>query len=338
MSINYNETSATVIKYNNTELDKVIYNGVIVYQRITVNYYCENTVYKSVKVVSGNNVDLSSDNAASKSGWTFVGWRKDKTANGSIQSSITASTNDINLYAVYRQSITLSYNGNGNTGGSTAAQSDYRYYNNGNTTNPTFTIRANGFSKSGYSFVNWRLNSTSGTAYNPNNTITLTTNATLYAMWQEVFNGYLYNAGNEYTTFTGGWNDSGYSMHGSCPEGGTYSKTSSYIQVNPDTNGRHAKTIGTSKLINLAGYSKIIFTCQVPTGQTFPLTTTIPQPNISAYVFFGLDYTENGIFYGISDAKSMVQVRAEGYGKYKYDWSTPWKDYTYVRLLSVRLQ
>ena len=150
MSISYNGTNLTVLKYGSTELDKVVYNNTIVYQRITVNYYCENSIYKSTKVISGNNVDLSSANAASKSGWSFVGWRKDKTASGSVESSITAGTVDINLYAVYKATITLSYNGNGATSGSTASQTGYRYYNNGNTTNPSFTLRSNGFTRTNY--------------------------------------------------------------------------------------------------------------------------------------------------------------------------------------------
>ena len=122
MSVSYNGTNLSIVKYESTELDKVVYNNTTVYQRVTVNYYCENTVYKSVKVISGNNVDLSSSNAANKSGWTFLGWRLDKTASSNVQSSITAGTTDINLYAVYRQTVTLSYNGNGATSGSTASQ------------------------------------------------------------------------------------------------------------------------------------------------------------------------------------------------------------------------
>ena len=90
MSVSYNGTNLSIVKYESTELDKVIYNDTTVYQRITVNYYCENTVYKSVKVISGNNVDLSSSNAANKSGWTFLGWRLDKTASSNVQSSIIA--------------------------------------------------------------------------------------------------------------------------------------------------------------------------------------------------------------------------------------------------------
>ena len=73
MSTRYdNSSDLTNIIYDGTELDKVIYDTTTVYQRITVNYYCENTIYKSTKVVSSNNIDLSSSNAASKSGWIFL--------------------------------------------------------------------------------------------------------------------------------------------------------------------------------------------------------------------------------------------------------------------------
>lgn len=267
MAIKYSNTTLSIIKYNDTELDKVVYNKTTVYQRIVVNYYCENSVYKSVKVVSGTAISLSSSNAASKSGYTFVGWRLDKTASSSVQSSITADTSTINLYAVYRKSITvtyynnstsasstsgyqyynngnitnpsfkltqasrsgwtargwststaangaisynngasftrdsnvtlygmyqktvtLSYNGNGATGGSTASQSGTAYYNSRNvTTNPSFGLRSNGFSRTNYRFVNWRMGSASGTAYNAGATVTLSSNTVFYAYWQLVY-------------------------------------------------------------------------------------------------------------------------------------------------------
>ena len=266
MSIIYNDTTINTVKYNNTELDKVIYNGVIVYQRgIDVVYHSETNNSKTIKVPIGESVPLDSSNAASKSGWTFIGWRKDTTANGSVESSITMGDEPINLYAVYRQSIsvtyynnstsasstskdrlynngnivnpsftlsqasrsgwtargwststsangsitynnntsftrdsnvtlygmyqktvTLSYSGNGATGGSTASQSGTAYYNsNGSTSNPSFTLRSNGFSRTNYKFVNWRMGSTGGAAYNPGASVTLGGNTTFYASWQQ---------------------------------------------------------------------------------------------------------------------------------------------------------
>ena len=184
MVVKYNNTTATIIKYNGTELDKVLYNKTTVYQRRTVTYYSESNSYVTQKVIVGNTVSLSSFHAKSKTGYTFVGWRVDKIASSSVLSSQTMPDSNLSLYAVYRQTITLSYNGNGATGGSTASQSGYRYYNNGNINNPSFTLRSNGFSRTNYSFVNWRMGSGSGTAYNAGSSVTLSSNTVFYAYWQ----------------------------------------------------------------------------------------------------------------------------------------------------------
>lgn len=118
-----------------------------------------------------------------KSGYVFVGWREDDKANSSVLQSKLMGSSPITLYAVFKKTITLSYNGNGATSGSTAAQSDNQYYNNGNTANPTFTISANGFTRSYYNFANWRMGSTSGTQYAPGAKVTLSASTVMYAMW-----------------------------------------------------------------------------------------------------------------------------------------------------------
>lgn len=120
--------------------------------------------------------------------FTTRGWSTGTTGDAVISYPTISGTPfdaDITLYGMYQQNITLSYNGNGNTSGTTAAETKVRYYNSGSNAyvNPTFTVKANGFAKTAYSFVRWRLNSTSGTAYSPNNTLTLTANAILYAEW-----------------------------------------------------------------------------------------------------------------------------------------------------------
>ena len=91
---------------------------------------------------------------------------------------------DVTLYAVFRQTITLGYNGNGNTGGSTASQSGTRYYNNGNVANPSFVLRTNGFTRTSYGFQNWAMGSTSGTRYSSGASVTLATSTTFFAMWK----------------------------------------------------------------------------------------------------------------------------------------------------------
>ena len=147
--------------------------------KYTVTYYInKNTQTQQYK--TGENV-LKPSFTPSISGWTFIGWRENNTATSSVLSSKTMGNSNITLYAVFRQTITLSYNANG--GSSTpATQTGYRYYNNGNVANPSFTLAA-AIARSGYTFQYWRLNGTSGTAYNAKGSITLSSNATMYATW-----------------------------------------------------------------------------------------------------------------------------------------------------------
>ncbi|MCI8431691.1 MAG: InlB B-repeat-containing protein [Lachnospiraceae bacterium] len=127
---------------------------------------------------------------AGLSGWTARGWSTGTAGNSGITyNNGAAFTRDSNttLYGMYQQTITLSYNGNGASGGSTAAQSGTRYYNsNGATVNPSFTLRANGFSRSGCTFKKWALGSTGGTQYAPGAGITLSASAAMYAVWTGV--------------------------------------------------------------------------------------------------------------------------------------------------------
>ncbi|MBD5551910.1 MAG: InlB B-repeat-containing protein [Lachnospiraceae bacterium] len=161
-------------------------------QLITVTYY-NNSTTRSTKTGyryynNGNTVNPSFTlTQASRSGWTARGWSTGTAGNSSITynnaTAFTRSSN-ITLYGCYNKNLTLGYNGNGNTGGSTTAQTGIQYYNSaGNTTNPSFTLRSNGFTKTNYGFVKWILNSTSGTAYAAGASITLSANATMFAQW-----------------------------------------------------------------------------------------------------------------------------------------------------------
>lgn len=114
------------------------------------------------------------------SGWTFIGWREDNAANGTVLTSKIMGDSPITLYAVFRQTITLAYAGNGATSGSTTAQTGYRYYNNGNVVNPSFTVKTNGFARSGYLFTGWK---SGNTDYAVGQTVTLSSNLTLAAQW-----------------------------------------------------------------------------------------------------------------------------------------------------------
>lgn len=138
------------------------------------------------------------------SGWTFRGWATSPSAAAGIAySSIsgTAFAASTTVYAAYYQTITLSYNGNGSTSGSTAAQTGTRYWNTGNISNPSFTLRSNGFSRSGYTFSKWAFGNTGGTQYAAGASITLSTSTVMYAVW--IADSVVVTGNSNYLTVTG---------------------------------------------------------------------------------------------------------------------------------------
>lgn len=80
------------------------------------------------------------------------------------------------LSATPTAQYTITYDGNGSTGGSTSDT----------TGNGTVTLRANGFTKTGYTFSKWNTNAAgTGTDYNASTSYTLSSSVTLYAKWTE---------------------------------------------------------------------------------------------------------------------------------------------------------
>lgn len=159
---------------------------------VTLTYYNNST---TASTTSGtqyyNNGNVSNPtftlSQASKSGWTARGWATGTAGNASVAySSIsgTAFSANTTVYGLYQQTITLSYNGNGSTSGSTSSQTGTRYYNSyGNYSNPSFTLASNGFAKTSYSFSKWAQGSTSGTQYAAGASVTLSASTTFYAIW-----------------------------------------------------------------------------------------------------------------------------------------------------------
>ena len=146
-------------------------------------------------------------------GWSWRGWSNaDSTAgNAAVMYNNNDIVNNINsnlnIYGLYQQNITLSYEGNYATGGSVASQTGIRYYNMaGNYINPSFKLSANGFTRTNCTFQKWAQDSASGTQYTAGTTITLSKNTTFYAKWQLKLSGSAYynvsanhGAGETYT-------------------------------------------------------------------------------------------------------------------------------------------
>lgn len=185
MSVEINNQIMESMVYNGTEVQTWIHDGVEVYTAgRMVTYLVDTDVSYQEKVKKGQTCLSPTTFTPSKSGWIFVGWREDGKASGEVLKSKVMANEPITLYAVYKQDITLTYNGNGNTSGSTASQTGTRYYNaSGDLVNASIVLRSSGFAKTGYSFSKWAADTASGTQYSAGATIVCTANTTMYAVW-----------------------------------------------------------------------------------------------------------------------------------------------------------
>jgi uncharacterized repeat protein (TIGR02543 family) len=142
--------------------------------------------------MAGNTVNASvtAPTGTTYSGFTWRGWSAAATTtgnapvtynNGDTVSNISANTS---YYGLYQQTITLSYNGNSNTGGSTAEHTGTRYWNAyGVYVNPTFTLKNNGYTRTNFKFMKWAQGSSTGNQYAAGASVTLSANTTFYVVW-----------------------------------------------------------------------------------------------------------------------------------------------------------
>lgn len=134
----------------------------------------------------GSTLTLSSTKPT-KSGYTFIGWgtsTSDTSADYSAGGSYTRDQNGgtYTLYAIWKKTLTLTYNANG--GSNTPSSSSKDVYNS--TTNASFSISSATPTRSGYTFIGWNTSNTATSAsYNSGDTITISSNTTLYAIWKK---------------------------------------------------------------------------------------------------------------------------------------------------------
>ena len=128
--------------------------------------------------------------------YTFSHWSTTNSASGAKTTSYTAATDKHNYYAVYTSPVKITYNGNGNTGGSTAATSGTNKYNYNasSSTGVSLTTASNGFTKTGYTYRYWTVEKDADAGYAVGTKLTLYNDMLLYAKWQPIsysvkFNG-----------------------------------------------------------------------------------------------------------------------------------------------------
>ena len=133
-------------------------------------------------------------NGFTRTGYVFKGWNTKADGTGtSYSAGVAYSANaDLALYAQWKAVYSITYNGNGNTGGSTAKQT----FESGS----SVKISANGFTKTGNVFVGWNTKADgTGTSYAVGATYNTKANLTLYAQWIARFDvTYAYSWGTSY--------------------------------------------------------------------------------------------------------------------------------------------
>lgn len=187
-----------------TQVDK-IYRQATAQQKVFFKNY---EVYSSGYIVSyhidtGNVVSKEIDDGddaiaqaptATKSGWTFVGWRIDTQANPTVLPSYTV-TADVSLYAVFTVQITVSLVG----GSTTLYNRGNRYYNNGTIANPAITL--NTATLSGWTLVGYRTDTRPDAtcSYYGGSTYTFAANTTLYTVFKQTVTGQVTCKGTLYS-------------------------------------------------------------------------------------------------------------------------------------------
>lgn len=149
----------------------------------TVTYLVDTDVSYTEEVEYGESCLSPTSFSPIKSGYEFVGWREDKKSNKNVLNSKVMDTEPITLYAVFKKTITLSYDGNGASEGSVSSQTGTRVYNNGNHTSDQFKLKPNGFTKTNCTFSKWARGSASGTQYAVDSSVVLSEDTTFYAVW-----------------------------------------------------------------------------------------------------------------------------------------------------------
>lgn len=167
--------------YNGMSVKKWNHNGVQVFSAgSTVTYFIDAEADTPYRVEEVDNGESCLSFTPTKTGWKFIGWRKDTAASGSVESSVIMGTDPIVLYAVFEQEITLTYY----MDGTPTPIPKKAYYNGcGAYAWPTFTL-ANP-TLPGATFNGWSITAGSAaiTYGSLANGIQITTNTTVYAVF-----------------------------------------------------------------------------------------------------------------------------------------------------------
>lgn len=176
--------AASASKWNTTTLTKSVTVTIPAKTSYTVSYNMNGGSGSISSQTKWHNENLTlSSTKPTRSGYTFVGWNTNKNATtAQYASGATYSANaGATLYAIWKKTLALSYNGNGGSG--VPSSQSATVYNA--TTSYSFTIPATIPTRTGYDFLGWSTSASATTAaYLPSGNITISSNTTLYAVWK----------------------------------------------------------------------------------------------------------------------------------------------------------
>lgn len=176
------------IYYGDVKIGKGYKGATQFYQSgVPVTYHVDTDVtYTELRNV-GDNAGSPTTFTPEKEGWTFVGWNTSD--NGfSVTLGITAKSEPITLYAVFTQTVKLTYAPNfGSLYNTTSYKTATRHYNNGTISDVSFTLlTSDNCKRTDYELVGWTINSVD---YDPGSTYTVPADVSNFgavAKWKQV--------------------------------------------------------------------------------------------------------------------------------------------------------
>ena len=256
-----------------------------VYSR-TANFYSGYNKAENTSVTqyynTNNSYTLTTPTAAQCTdiaGWTELGWRDDTSVAGGEKGFGEAwDSSAASFYAVYSRTGTVSYNGNGSTGGSTSATTSGAQYlsSAGTSLNPSMlsvTLADNGFTRTGHSFTGWDLGA-AGSSYEWAPAYNASSDKTAYAQWSYEVTPTITRA--DYNSFT------------------------------YDVNAAEAFYVSTSATVPAAGSGTPSATFALNTWTSALTTGDLALTNGQTYYVFAKDATTGGI---VSPNPASIAVR-----------------------------
>lgn len=299
--------------------------------RYTVEYYQGTTKLTSLTSthVVGVAKKLSIYNGTAPSGWEFIGWSAN---NGTTDTEVTYTSGEsvtniglanetVKLYAIFKRTLTITYDGNGNDGGSTTSTTQEIHLNpyTPSMTSQQVTLADNGFTKTGYGFTNWKIDGTNygaGASYTPNLAYTATTfGKTAVAQWNA--NGITITSHPQDVSVVSGTEVSfSVTVSGAGVTYQWYQKDNSFASAQP-ISGATSNTYtiaGSSVLSTLSGSQ---YYCVITNGAG-SVTSNTATLTVSK-----LDFTGEALISGVKEKGQMLTAVTTGIsptGAYTYKW------------------